>query len=222
MTYEMNEPGPERPQTDSASHAKNASSEQVGTDNCSSDTTEEGMPQVSNGGLVPSLAKGCKRKLDLEVGRRYVLPDDKADHKGAYLLMIFSEVAEGVYTFTDERGEGEYNFRAADLRKLEAYADWDGQAGTPSEATGGTTETGLTKRSITAPTTSVTGVTEVTILAVTDYSQHTDDELHQVNLDNLAEFDRLRKKLDAHAYFKLLPALNATIARFNRQVILAL
>jgi hypothetical protein len=29
------------------SHAENASSEQVGTDNCSSGTSEEGMPQVS-------------------------------------------------------------------------------------------------------------------------------------------------------------------------------
>jgi phosphoglycolate phosphatase-like HAD superfamily hydrolase len=79
-----------------------------------------------------------------------------------------------------------------------------------------TTETCLTNLQIAAPPTSVTGVTEVGS-PIEDYSQHTDDELHQANLDNLADFDRLRKKLESHAYFKLLPALNETIERFKRQ-----
>jgi hypothetical protein len=97
---------------------------------------------------------------------------------------------------------------------------------TPSEAfiaagmdneCGSTNETGLINQNIPAPPTFVTPVTEVTMLTIEDYSQHTDDELHRVNLDNLAEFDRLRLQLESHAYEKVLPALNVTIDRFNRQ-----
>jgi hypothetical protein len=210
MINEANEPGPVVPETDSAQHAETPSPEHIVADGGTSGDTEEGTP-------LAYLVKGRKRKLALVVGRRYVLPD-KDEGEGVSLPMVFSEFAEGIYTFTDERGEGEYGFSAEDLRKLQPYADWNGQAGTPAESSGGT-ETGLPERSITAPTTSVTGVTEASlaIFPVANYSKHTDDELHQVNLDNLAEFDRLREKLESYAYEKVLPALNETIERFNRQ-----
>jgi len=271
MTDEINKPGSDVTQTGSASHAENASSEQVGTDNCSSGTSEEGMPQVSNGGSLPCLVNGRKRKLDLVVGRRYVLPNRD---NSIYLLLVFSGCAEGVHTFTNGGGKGEYSFEAKDLQRLETYTDWNSNFGpepdakrpvapvaqesddiskrvgqsdepdaqsqpaaaeeddvaeseaTPSEAftaigmdneRGITNETFLTNWDIAPKLASVTPVTEVTMLTIECYSQHTDDELHQVNLDNLAEFDWLRKNLESYAYEKVLPALNETIKRFNRQ-----
>ena len=44
---------------------------------------------------------------------------------------------------------------------------------------------------------SVTGVTEASsaISRMADYSKHTDDELHALNIENLTEFNRLKLSL---------------------------
>jgi hypothetical protein len=275
LTDETNESCHVVPEADSTNEANNPSAEQVGTEGCTSGATKKDTPQVSNGRSLPCLVNGRKQKLPLVVGRRYVLPNWD---NSIYLLLVFSGCAEGVYTFANGGGKGEYSFEAKDLQRLEAYTDWYSNFGpglepdaqhsvapvaqesddiskqvgefsqrdtksrpaaaegndvagseslaTPSDAftavgmgneRGSTNEIGLTNWHIAAKPTSVTPVTEVAMLTIEDYSQHTDDELHQANLDNLAEFDRLREKLESYAYEKVLPALNATIERFNRQ-----
>jgi hypothetical protein len=102
MNNEINQSDQVVSETDSDNYAKISTPEQADADGGISDSTEGITPEVASpacgptGWPQPCLVKGRKRKLDLLVGRRYVLPD-KDGGEGAHLLLAFNEFAEGVY-----------------------------------------------------------------------------------------------------------------------------
>jgi hypothetical protein len=55
---------------------------------------------------------------------------------------------------------------------------------------------------------------------VADYSQHTNEQLHKQNVNNLDEFKRKREDVENFAYDVLLPGFNAAIERIKRGEVL--
>jgi hypothetical protein len=55
---------------------------------------------------------------------------------------------------------------------------------------------------------------------IRDYSQHTNEQLHEQNVNNLDEFRRKREDIEKFAYDVLLPGFNAAIERIKRGEVL--
>jgi len=71
---------------------------------------------------LPSVAQGYLTRTELVPGKRYVLPGTGSN---THIALIYQGHAEGMCTFSNADGEGEYNYAAEDLTELVALPEAD-------------------------------------------------------------------------------------------------